>query len=84
VRALVLVPDSVGIGHAPDAGDYGGTDHTREQVPLLVLHGNKHHDLGLRLTFGDIAATLAEFFQLREHWPVGVSFLMREPCTSRR
>ena len=51
-----------------------GTDHTREQVPLIVLHGGKAHPLGTRETFADIAATLAEAFAL-EAWPVGNSFL---------
>lgn len=48
-----------------------GTDHTREQVPLLVF--DDHHprrDLGLRSTFADVAATFAHAFQLPS-WPVG-------------
>ncbi len=52
-----------------------GTDHTREEVPLLVLHGGRTADLGTRGTFADVAATLAEFFALAEPWPVGESFL---------
>lgn len=51
-----------------------GTDHTREQVPLIVLHGEKAHPLGTRATFADIAATLAEAFALPA-WPVGSRFL---------
>lgn len=51
-----------------------GTDHTREEVPLLVLHRGRTSALGTRDTFADVATTLAEFFQLAP-WPVGKSFL---------
>ncbi len=51
-----------------------GTDHTREQVPLIMLYGGKAIPLGTRDTFADIAATLAEIFKLPA-WPVGTSFL---------
>lgn len=53
---------------------FRGTDHTREEVPLFVLHKNSQRDLGTRETFADIAATLAEFFKLPP-WPCGSSFL---------
>jgi phosphopentomutase len=52
-----------------------GTDHTREEVPLLVVHRGFHVPLGTRRTFADIAASLAEFFQVREGWPTGTSFI---------
>ncbi len=45
-----------------------GSDHTREYVPLLVTTAaiwsqkNKGVDLGLRNSFADVGATLAEFF----------------------
>jgi phosphopentomutase len=51
-----------------------GTDHTREEVPLLVLHGGKADALGTRETFADVAATLAEFFNLPA-WTVGTSVI---------
>jgi phosphopentomutase len=54
-----------------------GTDHTRERVPLFVVHGEKSGPLGTRETFADIAATLSEYFQLAEPWPVGSSFLSK-------
>jgi phosphopentomutase len=54
---------------------FRGTDHTREQVPLLVMHNREARDLGTRSTYADVAAALAEFFQLPEPWPVGTSFL---------
>jgi len=52
-----------------------GTDHTREYVPLLVYHNNvtKGHSLGVRNTFADIAATIAEIFQVQPT-ESGVSF----------
>ena len=51
-----------------------GTDHTREEVPLLAVHGGKANALGTRETFADVAATLAEFFALSP-WPGARSFL---------
>lgn len=51
-----------------------GTDHTREEVPLLVLHHRASADLGTRATFADIAATLADYFHLPP-WKCGESFL---------
>jgi phosphopentomutase len=60
---------------------FRGTDHTREQVPLFVLHHRESRDLGTRSTFADVAGSLAEFFQLSQPWPTGCSFLT--PCTSQ-
>lgn len=51
-----------------------GTDHTREYVPVLV-YGTPIQagvNLGTRSTFADVAATVAEFFNL--HLPAGTSF----------
>jgi phosphopentomutase len=53
-----------------------GTDHTREEVPLIVLHGGKTGPLGTRRTYADVAATLAEFFEVGP-WTSGGSFLRR-------
>ncbi len=52
------------------------TDHSREHVPLLAwLGGNSEGvDLGLRNTFADVAATLADYFDLNWSGP-GQSFL---------
>ena len=50
---------------------FRGTDHTREQVPLLLRHRGRSDDLGTRETFADVAATLAAFFRLRNPWLVG-------------
>lgn len=54
---------------------FPGTDHTREEVPLFVLHRGTQRDLGTRDTFADVAATLGEFFSLPTAWPLGASFL---------
>ncbi len=51
-----------------------GTDHTREEVPLLFLHHGEARSLGTRETFADVAATLAGLFDLAR-WPTGASFL---------
>ncbi len=47
--------------HGCDPGDIS-TDHTRENVPLLIYGKNViPADLGVRETFADIAATVAEY-----------------------
>jgi phosphopentomutase len=47
--------------HGCDPGDLS-TDHTRENVPLLICGKNvKPVDLGVRETFADIAATVADY-----------------------
>jgi phosphopentomutase len=53
-----------------------GTDHAREYVPLLARMGqlSKGADLGVRKTFADIGATLADFFGLAT-LDTGTSFL---------
>ncbi len=48
---------------------FRGTDHTREEVPLLVRHRGRGDTLGTRDGFGDVAATLAEFFGLKVRFP---------------
>lgn len=55
---------------------FKGTDHTREYVPLLV-YSNRFEigkTLGLRESFADIAATIAENFAVPRP-PYGTSFL---------
>lgn len=43
-----------------------GTDHTRELVPLLVYHRGieRAKDLGMRSTFSDLGATIADNFHV--------------------
>lgn len=50
-----------------------GTDHTREDVPLLVLHGGRSGRIGIRDSFADVAATLTRHFGLAP-WPLGTAF----------
>jgi phosphopentomutase len=52
-----------------------GTDHTREYVPLLVYNsGLEGLDLGVRKTFADVGATVADNFRTRKP-KIGTSFL---------
>ncbi|MFC1480294.1 phosphopentomutase [Candidatus Omnitrophota bacterium] len=59
--------------------------HTREYVPLLFVYPDKQDkscSLGVRSTFGDISATIAQWFGLkREH---GISFLDQQFSTSHK
>lgn len=64
---------------------FAGTDHTREYVPILCwkkgLSGQ--HPIGTRATYADMAATIAEFFGLKERF--GAASFLREidaPCTA--
>jgi phosphopentomutase len=52
-----------------------GTDHTREYVPLLAWHPRlrRGSDLGERDSFADVAATIAELFEIE--FSVGRSVL---------
>ena len=74
-----ITPDDLVIITADHGNDptYRGTDHTREQVPLFVLHKQEARDLGVRETYADVAASLGQFFELPDDWPVGVSFLAK-------
>ncbi len=75
LRALVQPEDLVMItaDHGNDP-TYTGTDHTREEVPILAVHGGKAEPLGVRETFADVSATLAEFFGVRD-WKAGRAML---------
>lgn len=54
---------------------YAGTDHTREQVPVLMFGQQvKSLNIGQRKTYADIAQTLAAYFNLKP-MPYGRSFL---------
>jgi phosphopentomutase len=72
-----VLPEDLVIITADHGNDptYRGTDHTRERVPLFVLHKNETRALGVRETYADIAATLADYFELAERWTTGESFL---------
>ncbi|MDR1694766.1 MAG: phosphopentomutase [Lactobacillaceae bacterium] len=54
---------------------YKGSDHTREQVPVIMFGRDvKPENIGHRETFADIAQTIAEYFNL-EPFKAGKSFL---------
>lgn len=76
---LQIRPDDLVIITADHGNDptFRGTDHTREQVPLFVLHQNESRVLGVRQTYADVAATLADYFELAEGWTVGESFFSK-------
>lgn len=45
---------------------FNGTDHTREYVPLLIYHNRikRGRSLGIRKTFADVGATIAQNFNV--------------------
>jgi len=51
-----------------------GTDHTRERVPLLAKMPTEARCLGVRDSFADVAATLAEWFGVSNEGLAGRSF----------
>ena len=61
--------------HGCDPG-YKGTDHTRESVPLLGYSKcwKQGVNIGTRDTYADIAATLAQIFEIEYHGD-GTGFL---------
>ena len=73
-----LKPDDLLILTADHGNDPGfkGTDHTREQVPLLVYSPSMTagHDLGIRHSFADMGQTILENFNVAGG-PAGKSFL---------
>lgn len=71
-----LAPDDLLIVTADHGNDptWPGSDHTREQVPILVAaRGAKSGTIGLR-NFSDIGATIAQHLGIRASGP-GASFL---------
>jgi phosphopentomutase len=56
-----LKPDDLLIVTADHGCDptWKGTDHTREQVPVLVLGGNPSREIGSRSSFSDVGASVA-------------------------
>ncbi len=75
--ADVLQDDDIVFITADHGNDptYVGTDHTREQVPIIMFGRKvKPENIGQRNTFADVAQTLAEFFEV-EPFEYGESFL---------
>jgi phosphopentomutase len=62
-----LRPDDMMILTADHGNDptWIGTDHTRERVPVLIA-GAKPKDIGV-IGFHDVAATIAQFFDVPYH-----------------
>lgn len=59
---------------------FRGTEHTREELPLLAHYDGMAGPLGTRETLADVGATLAEFFRLKGKGVAGRSFLdFRKP-----
>ncbi|MGY3074174.1 phosphopentomutase [Bradyrhizobium sp. LM6.10] len=44
---------------------WSGTDHTREQVPILAVRGRSSSPIGRRTGFADIGATVARHIELQ-------------------
>jgi phosphopentomutase len=63
---------------------FPGSDHTREEVPLLAHYDGVTGPLGTRETLADVAATLSEFFRLREPSRAGNAFLAFKTSSSRQ
>jgi phosphopentomutase len=57
---------------------FPGTDHTREYVPLLTYSPAQQpgQNLGTRACFCDLAATIADYFELKP-WPRGAGFYQK-------
>ncbi len=72
----LLRPDDCLIITADHGNDptFKGTDHTREQVPVLCIRGDQNGSIGQRQTFADIGASLALHLGL-DALGLGVSFL---------
>ena len=72
-----IEPDDLVIITADHGNDptFRGFDHTREEVPLLMLAGPGSGPLGTRKSFTDVAATLAAYFKVA--LSPGASFLPR-------
>jgi phosphopentomutase len=56
-----LTPDDLLVVTADHGCDptWQGTDHTREQVPVLVVGGDRSREVGTRTSFADVGASVA-------------------------
>ena len=83
-RRIPELVEAVGDGLLFITGDHGcettdeSTDHTREHVPVLVgggmLGSGEPVDLGVRESFADLGATVAELFGVFDDSLAGLSF----------
>lgn len=69
---LLIIAADHGVDPTTDS-----TDHSREHSPLLVYSPsmNRGVDLGIRQTFSDVGATIAEIFNVKPPSHGGTSFL---------
>ena len=85
--AAQLRPEDVLIITADHGGDptTPSTDHSREYVPLLVTGPSVRPgvDLGVRASFTDVAATIADLFGLAD-WMKGTSFFQEVALTAEK
>lgn len=67
----LVLPDDLVLITADHGNDptFPGSDHTRENVPCLLLHQNRRENLGRRDGFADVAATIATYFGIE--WTTG-------------
>src|SRR5918997_4708061 len=54
---------------------FGGTDHTRERVPLLLVGAGDPHDLGVRTGFSDVGASVAAWLGVEKDDLPGEDFV---------
>jgi phosphopentomutase len=62
---------------------FRGSDHTREEVPLLVRHRRTCVNLGRRGWFGDVAASIAAHFCIEGEVRGGQSFIEQHHMPAR-
>ncbi|HHW11623.1 MAG TPA: phosphopentomutase, partial [Firmicutes bacterium] len=85
--AALLKPEDVLIITADHGGDptTPSTDHSREYVPLLVTGPSVRPGvaLGVRTSFTDVAATIADLFGVAG-WTKGISFFQEMALTAEK
>jgi phosphopentomutase len=70
-----LQPDDLLVVTADHGCDptWKGTDHTREQIPVLVVGGDRSREVGARTSFADVGASVAAHLNI-EPTPAGRAF----------
>jgi phosphopentomutase len=70
-----LEPDDLLVVTADHGCDptWKGTDHTREQIPVLVVGGDRSREVGARTSFADVGASVAAHLNI-EPTPAGRAF----------
>jgi phosphopentomutase len=80
-RRLPEVVEAIGDGVLMLTGDHGcdpttpPTDHSRERTPVLIAGlGGGPYDVGTRVTFADLGATVADLLGVETPGSIGASF----------